>query len=74
MRHTAITTLAESGASDFTIMSVAGHISPKMLERYSHVRMEAKRKAIEALAQGTRMVGYDTTHDTNVTSAGTRPV
>jgi integrase len=49
LRHTAITKLAESGASDSTIMALAGHLSRAMLERYSHIRMEAKRKAVEAL-------------------------
>jgi len=65
LRHCAITQLAESGASDSTIMAIAGHVSRRMLERYSHVRMEAKRKAIEALAATTRTVGYDTNHGTN---------
>ena len=64
LRHCAITSLAESGASDSTIMAIAGHVSRKMLERYSHVRMEAKRKAIEALSKGTGMMGYDTNRDT----------
>jgi integrase len=68
MRHCAITQLAEGGASDATIMSVAGHVSKRMLERYSHVRMEAKRQAMEALAASTKRAGYDTTHDTNVMS------
>jgi integrase len=49
MRHQAITELAESGASDRTIMAIAGHVSTRMLERYSHVRLEAKRKALESL-------------------------
>src|SRR5207302_964392 len=39
LRHHAITELAESKASERTIMSVAGHISRQMLERYSHIRM-----------------------------------
>jgi hypothetical protein len=34
-----------------TIMAVAGHVSKKMLERYSHVRMAAKRTALDALVQ-----------------------
>jgi integrase len=50
LRHCAITSLAESGAADSTIMAIAGHVSRKMLERYSHVRMEAKRTAMETLA------------------------
>jgi hypothetical protein len=45
-RHTLITELAESGAGDETIMEIAGHVSRQMLERYSHIRMEAKRKAL----------------------------
>jgi integrase len=50
LRHTAITKLAESGASDSTIMALAGHLSRAMLERYSHIRMQAKRVAVEALS------------------------
>jgi integrase len=38
LRHCAITSLAESRAADSTIMAIAGHVSRKMLERYSHVR------------------------------------
>jgi integrase len=65
LRHCAITQLAENGASDSTIMAIAGHVSRRMLERYSHVRMEAKRIAMEALAASTKAAGYDTNHDTN---------
>jgi hypothetical protein len=50
MRHQAITKLAESGASEQTIMSLAGHVSRKMLEHYSHIRLEAKRQAVRALS------------------------
>jgi integrase len=46
-RHTLITELAETGAGDQTIMDIAGHVSRQMLARYSHIRMEAKRKALE---------------------------
>jgi hypothetical protein len=42
--------LAESGAGDEVIMSIAGHVSRAMLSRYSHVRMEAKRRALEEIA------------------------
>lgn len=74
LRHCAITSLAESGASDSTIMAIAGHVSRRMLERYSHVRMEAKRKAVESLSKGTGMGGYDTNHDTNNRGLTVRPV
>jgi integrase len=51
LRHHAITELAESSASDQTIMAIAGHVSPKMLEHYSHVRLDAKRHALDALSR-----------------------
>jgi hypothetical protein len=50
LRHQAITELAESKASDQTIMSIAGHVSRKMLAHYSHVRLDAKRNALDSLA------------------------
>jgi hypothetical protein len=31
-------------------MSIAGHVSRAMLSRYSHVRMEAKRRALDEIA------------------------
>ena len=37
LRHQAITELAESKASDQTIMGSAGHVSEKMLHHYSHI-------------------------------------
>ena len=72
LRHHAVTELAESQTSDRTIMSIAGHISPKMLEHYSHVRLQAKRAALDALAMtrpetvksGGGTGGYDTNNDT----------
>jgi len=73
LRHCAITQLAESGAADSTIMAIAGHVSRRMLERYSHVRMEAKRTAMETLAISSKMAGYDTNHDTNGLPAKARP-
>jgi len=52
LRHHAITELAEGQASDQTIRSIAGHVSLRMLEHYSHVRLDAKRKALDALSGG----------------------
>ena len=65
LRHHAITELAESQASERTIMAIAGHISPRMLEHYSHIRMDAKRKAVEALSGRGSTGGYGTNHATN---------
>ena len=70
LRHHAITELAESQASERTIMSIAGHISPRMLDHYSHIRIQAKREALDALvsksAGNTRAFagGYGTNSDT----------
>jgi integrase len=52
LRHQAITEMAEAGASDATLMAVAGHLSRRMLEHYSHVRMAAKRTALDKLESG----------------------
>jgi integrase len=51
LRHTCITKLAEGQASEQTLMSIAGHLSRKMLEHYSHIRMAAKRAAVDAIAK-----------------------
>jgi integrase len=55
LRHTFISRLAESQASDSTVMALAGHVSRAMMERYSHIRMEAKRRAVDGLS-GTDFV------------------
>ena len=31
-------------------MALAGHVSRAMMERYSHIRMEAKRRAVDNLS------------------------
>jgi integrase len=59
-RHTLVTDLAESGAGDETIRDIAGHVSKQMLKHYSHIRMEAKRRALEAIVPKP---GPNTTED-----------
>jgi hypothetical protein len=49
LRDHAITELAESSTSEQTIMSIAGHVSARMLAHDSHVRLEAKRAALSGL-------------------------
>lgn len=82
LRHTAITILAESNASEQTVMSIAGHVSRKMLEHYSHIRMDAKRRAVAALMAPKALPGgepvsgeivraYDTNDGTNGNFVGT---
>jgi len=65
LRHHAITELSESQASDSTIMSIAGHVSREMLEHYSHVRLDAKRHAVDALSSVSKGKSYVTNHVTN---------
>ena len=59
LRHTFISILAENPmVSEGTIKALAGHVSKKMLERYSHIRANAKREAIAALVSarvGTKL-------------------
>jgi integrase len=50
LRHTYVTKLAASQASEQTLMAIAGHVSRSMIEHYSHIRMEAKRAALDAIA------------------------
>jgi integrase len=53
LRHTFITRLAENPAvSEQTITALAGHVSKRMLERYSHIRRAAKQAAIASLERG----------------------
>lgn len=52
LRHQAITEMAEAGVSDATLMAVSGHMSRRMLEHYSHVRMAAKRTVLDKLESG----------------------
>lgn len=66
------TGLAESKAGDQAIMAIAGHVSKKMLLHYSHIRMDARRNALDALTMkpelkgdlGGTTKGYDTKNDT----------
>jgi hypothetical protein len=49
LRHTAITELAEMGVADHVLESITGHLSRRMLEHYSHILIDAKRQALDAL-------------------------
>jgi hypothetical protein len=42
--------MVEVGVPEGVIMALMGHVSRAMVERYSHVRMDAMRKAVEALS------------------------
>lgn len=49
LRHQVVTELLENGVPDSTVKSLVGHVSQRMLEHYSHQRIEAKRRAVEGL-------------------------
>src|SRR5438067_7566972 len=53
-RHTVITELAEMGVADHVLESISGHLSRRMLEHYSHIRIDAKRQALDALDEVRR--------------------
>ena len=69
LRHQAITELAETGASDATMMALAGHMTREMMEHYSHVRMAAKRDALEKLSGGLMKVKVVTKQEKPVAEA-----
>jgi len=44
--------MAEAGVPEAAMQSIAGHLSKKTLDHYSHVRMAARRQTVEALGGG----------------------
>jgi Phage integrase family len=71
LRHTASSALGEAGVPDRVIMDIAGHVSARMLRRYSHIQLEAKRAAIGALSDRPRTTAPKGTDDTkHVTKSG----
>ena len=68
LRHHAITELAESRASEQTIMAIAGHVSARMLSHYSHVRFDARRNALDALVSKSSAGGVAAGEGSHVTN------
>ncbi len=60
LQHHSITELAESGTSEQTIKAIAGHVSQRRLDRYSHIRLDAKRSALEVLSRRGNGTNSDT--------------
>ena len=69
LRHTVITELAEMGVADHVLESITGHLSRRMLEHYSHIRIDAKRQALDALDEQRGKNGLSA----NANGAGARP-
>ena len=51
-----------------TISGIAGHVSRAMLSRYSHVRMEAKRRALDEIAARQRAADEKRKEEAGLTS------
>ncbi len=49
LRHSFCTKLAEAGVPEGTMLDIMGHVSAATLRRYSHIRAQARRDAIEAV-------------------------
>jgi integrase len=49
LRHHSITKLAEAGVPDQTIMAIAGHVAPEMLNYYSQIRKRARQAAVSLI-------------------------
>ena len=47
LRHTAITRMIEAGIDDYTVMETVGHLTRKMLQRYTHPAAARKQSALE---------------------------
>jgi integrase len=54
LRHTVITELAEIGVADHVLESISGHLSRRMLEHYSHIRIDAKGQALDTARRRRR--------------------
>ena len=62
LRHTAASKIAAGGATDQTLMALFGWMSPKMIERYSHVREEAKMRAVKVFDNPESLEGPPKNH------------
>jgi integrase len=62
LRHSCTSHLAAGGATDQTLQALLGWMSPKMIERYSHVRAEAKRKAVRVFDEPLDLEGPPNSH------------
>ena len=47
------------GVADHVLESISGHLSRRMLEHYSHIRIDAKRQALDALDTARRSPAHN---------------
>ena len=53
LRHTALSRMVDGGYDDYTVMSISGHSSTRMLERYTHPTELRKLGALDLPWAGT---------------------
>jgi len=70
LRHCCVTKLAEGQASEGTIMSISGHLSRAMIEHYSHIRMAAKRAALDGIVKQNETAAFQVSVNQNVHQGG----
>lgn len=56
LRHTVVTRLLEAGEPDHVVESITGHLSRRMLEHYSHIRLKAKKAALDRLGEAGKAI------------------
>ena len=56
LRHTVVTRLLEAGEPDHVVESITGHLSRRMLEDYSHIRLKAKKGALDRLDEAAKQL------------------
>jgi integrase len=55
LRHTVIIELLEAGEPDHIVESISGHLSRRMLEHYSGIRIDAKKGALDRLDRSRKI-------------------
>src|SRR5260370_30795938 len=67
-RHTAATRMGDAGADAFTLAAIFGWSDIRMAMRYTHAMEDAKRRAVEAIAQNHISCDHSVTNEKPATS------
>ena len=63
LRHTAATRMGDAGADAFTLAAIFGWSDIRMAMRYTHAMEDAKRRAVEAIAQNQSLRDHSVTNE-----------
>jgi hypothetical protein len=64
--------MIEHGLDDYTVMSISGHSSTRMLERYAHPPVERTRAALETFDSPGHKLARKTLQRRRTTKRGSR--